>query len=419
MQTSVSPSPKTRRRPTRPAAPATTPAAPAAARSQARITCDPQVVKTALKRVHRGVDFLKVNYWISWESPDFLQIMKFMKGNLQDTEDRQVACFRSKGLEWNLQRTGTNKFSYILKAGDVTLLFSPREPKGNMPNFRVEIGSLTSQTQLFQTLNDIKHWLERHEAEFLKERVAEVHLAADFIGLDIKTLDVENQEKWIHRSHLFNPHYEHKKLTGVSIGKGDFALRIYDKVVELKRSENKQQVFRDLWQVQTFDEHPVTRVEYQLRRPVLKQFNHLEFCNGVDTVKQLLFSLRALWKYCTTDWCRFTALVVDRANKNQQRAINSEFWEIVSCVAWSGVERLRREKPIKHKDIDSLRKQVRGICMSIAAFFVQDPEQIDQIVSLAKDHIERDLRDLYENRPDFIRRMDKKRNEVLLDTVPF
>src|SRR5690606_32266375 len=107
----------------------------------------------------------------------------------------------------NLQRTGTSKFSYRLKAGDVTLLFSTRTSKGNIPNFRLEIGSLTSQTWLFQTINDIRLWLERQGAEFEKEQVSEVHLAADFIGLDLQSQGIEDQKRWIQRSHSFAPYY--------------------------------------------------------------------------------------------------------------------------------------------------------------------------------------------------------------------
>jgi hypothetical protein len=72
----------------------------------------------------------------------------------------------------------------------------------------------------------LRHWLEREGADFEKERVAEVHLAADFIGQDIKTLDIENQQRWIQQSHSFSPYYEHRKLTGVSMGKGNFMLRV-------------------------------------------------------------------------------------------------------------------------------------------------------------------------------------------------
>ena len=387
-------------------------------RSEARITSD-RILANELIRTHQSIDFLKVSFWVQWDDTTFLETLDWLKKRMQDTDDDEQCVFNDLGLEWNLQRTGTQKFNYRLRTGDVTLLYNRRDPFGNVPNFRIEIGSLTSQTSLCQTITNIKHWMERKQANFLKEQVSEVHLAADFIGLDIKTLGVEIQDRWVHRPHTFNPHFHHKKLTGISIGKGDLMLRIYDKVTELKRSEHKQEVFADLWQLSSYDEHPVTRVEYQLRRPVLREFQHLEFCNGVHTVKNFLFAVKALWDYCTSDWARFMSTIVDRENRHQDRGIYSDFWNIVRSIVWTGLDELRREKPIKHKNLDALRKQARGILMSIAAFFITKPEDINRIVEKSQSIIEEDLREYFEDYSKFIRKMREKRNEVILDTVPF
>jgi len=80
---------------------------------------------------------------------------------------------------------------------------------------------------------------------------------------------------------------------------------------------------------------------------------------------------------------------------------------------------MRREKPVKHKNIEALRKQARGIFMSIAAFFISDPDAIDSIVEQSQTFLEQDLREFYKEESKFIRKMTQKRNEVLLDTVPF
>lgn len=421
MQTStvIQPS-KTRKKRTKKTEPllVSVPPSQTSERLQTGITCN-RILATDLVRVHRGIDFLKVNFQVTWDDYTFLDTIDWIKKKIQETDDIEMEAFICKGLHWNVQRTGTTKFTYRLKSGDVTILLSRREAKGNMPNLRLEIGSLSSQTCLLQVVNDVKHWLDRQGAVFVKEQVAEVHLAADFIGLSLQSLDIENQDRWIQRSHTFAPYYRHRRLTGISLGQGDFMLRVYDKITELKRSEHKQEVFRDLWQVQAYDEHPVTRVEYQLRRPVLKQFNHKEYCNGIDTVKQLLFGLAALWKYATEDWAKFMSTIVDRHNNHQSRAVYSDFWVIVRSVVWTGLIELNRENPIKHKNIDALRKQARGILMSIAAFFVEKPEDIDAIVHQSRDLIEQDLREFFEDESKFIKRMMKKRNEVLLDTIPF
>jgi hypothetical protein len=57
--------------------------------------------------------------------------------------------------------------------------------------------------------------------------------------------------------------------------------------------------------------------------------------------------------------------------------------------------------------------------MSIVAFFIESPEDIDAIVNQSQEFIEQDLRELFEDEANFIKRMMKKRNEVLLDTIPF
>ena len=241
-----------------------------------------------------------------------------------------------------------------------------------------------------------------------KNRFRKCILAADFIDLDLKSLEIENQKRWIQRSHSFASYYEHRKLTGISMGKGNFMLRIYDKVTELKRSEHKQEIFKELWQVATFNEHPVTRVEFQLRRPVLKEFNHLEYCNQVETVKQLYFGIRALWKYATTEWAKFMADAIDRDNKHQGRAHCSEFWKIVQNVDWVGLEELRREKITRHKDIVALRKQARGFYMSIAASFVRNIEDVNEVILFSQEVVEQDLRDFFKDKAKFIQRMRKK-----------
>lgn len=391
---------------------------PQAARSQTGITCDRLVVKS-LVRVHRSIDFYKGSFWVQWIDYGFLDLLDFLKRQLQETDFQQQGVFNDCGLDWNLQRTGTSLYNFRLVAGDVTILLNRRAPNGSVPNLRIEVGSLTSQTSLFQTLKEIKLWMERKGAILLKEQVTEVHLAADFIGVDIKTLGIESQDYWIQRANSFNVHHNHRKLTGISIGKGDIMLRIYDKVEELKRSENKQEVFAELWQVSKYDDLSVTRVEYQLRRPVLKEFEHLEYCSGISDIKTLLFSLKALWNYCTHDWSRFVGTIVDRENKNQKRNFYSEFWHIVRDVVWSGLDEMRREKPIKHKNLESLRKQARGILMSVCAFFLHNFDDIDQIVNYSQSLIEEDLRLYYEDYSRFVRKMQEKRNEVLVDTTPF
>ena len=300
------------------------------------------------------------------------------------------------------------------------MLLSKTVSSASRPTIRLEIGSLSSQTALLNTLATIKLWFSQNGIEIVREVVSEVHLAADFIGQAIDSLDLTNEDLWIYKAVSFTVHRHNRRLSGVSIGKGDIMLRVYDKVLELQSAHHKQEVFSDLWGVPFSKDLNVTRVEYQLRRPVLKDFTDLEHCKeGVTTVDDLLKGLNALWLYCTVDWARFVKTLVDRDNNNQSQALVSDFWSIVRSVVWQSVYDLRRTKKMKHKNITALRAQARGIMMSIVSFFVRDPEDIEEIVSRSNALLEADLREFYKDEEKFIKRMYQKQNECVLDAVPF
>jgi len=405
---------------------------------QARLTSGSPVVQGPNLRVSRGLDFLKVSFHLEWglQVGSFLDILEMMKKKVQDTENDSIPVFKENGFDWNLYRTGTSKYSFRIKSGDVTLMFSRRKANADIPNCRLEIGSLSCWTPGFFSIYErVKTFLACYGGKIIKERVSEVHLAADFIGTDIKAVDLCDQSKWIAKAQSFNPHekiplfrdhgqepesndidfnphYIHRRLTGVDMGKGNLMLRIYDKVTELKRSRaaHKQQIFSEIWGLDRFDDQSVTRVEYQVRRPKLREFADAEGMR-IDTVADLVHSIRSLWAYLTTEWTRHTATPVNR-NHNQSKAKVSEFWQKVQAVVWSGVFGYVRTHPVKHKDIVMLRKQARGILMSVCATLEVEPDDIDKIVYLCKELIEEDLHQYFEDERAFVNKMLTKRNDA-------
>jgi len=407
--------------------------------AQARLTSASLVVQAPLCRVSRGLDFLKVSFWLDWNNFDasFLGILDFMKKQVQETENDCIPVFRENGFDWNLYRTGTSKFGFRIKSGDVTLMFSKRKADHKMPNCRLEIGSLSCWSPGFFSIYErVIAFLGSYGAKIIKERVSEVHLAADFIGTDIKAVDLCNQDKWIVKATLFNPHdkiplhyadqdqvseddidfnphYTHRKFTGVDMGKGNLMLRVYDKVTELKRSRaiNKQEIFSEIWGLDTYDAESVTRVEYQVRRPKLREFAASEE-ERIDTVSDLVKALCSLWQYLTTDWTRHTQNSVNR-NHNQSKSKISEFWQKVQAVVWSGVFGYVRTHPVKHRDIAQLRSMARGCLMAVCASMEVEPGDIDKIVYLCKELIEEDLHRLFEDERAFIEKMTIKRNEFV------
>lgn len=365
-----------------------------------RITCPLTVVN--------GLDFLKVSFWLAWDSTEIFRELDALKTCVQSTEENSIPYHAPGGFDWNLHRTGTSRYSYRLSSGDLTLLLNTRRGDGVVPTARLEIGSLSCWSPGFFTIYErMIQWLKALGASIVKEIVSEVHLAADFLHTDISTLSIENEDRWVSRVHKFNIHRDRRKLSGITMGKGDIMLRIYDKVLELRNSPHKQVVFAEIWKAFVYDQFPVTRVEFQIRRTVINEFE-----NKIITVKNLLFSLQALWTYCTHSWSRFCEKAVDR-NHNQSKASNASFWDTVAHLNWTGIHKIERKKRRKNKSLDHIRANMRGMAMTAGAFHDISSDDLEQIIEIAQNIISVDLSRLFkEDSHSFITKMNRKKNEI-------
>jgi hypothetical protein len=368
-----------------------------------RITCPLTVVN--------GLDFLKVSFWLDWDSNNLLRELENLKTVAQSFDNDSIPFHAPGGFDWNLHRAGTSQYTFRLTSGDLTFLLNTRQSDGVVPTARLEIGSLSCWSPGFFTIYErMILWLKALGASIVKETVSEVHLAADFINTDITSLGIANEDRWVSRVHKFNTHNDRRKLSGITLGKGDIMLRIYDKVLELNRSQHKQEVFAEIWGVIVYNQLPVTRVEFQIRRTVLNEFE-----KKIVNVNSLLCSLQSLWTYCTQSWSRFCENSVNR-NHNQSKAINSIFWNTVSSINWTGIHTIERKKRRKNKNIDQLRANMRGMAMSLGAFDDANPEDLDHIIGFSQKLLAEDLTRLYkEDIYTFTERMKRKRNEIYVN----
>lgn len=377
-------------------------------KGQARITCPPQLAN--------GLDTLKVSFWVEWNDNSFLEELESLKRQVQLFPHLTSLPYHCPGgFDWNVHRTGTALFNYRLSSGDITFLVNTRSHEGNVPNIRFEIGSQSCWMPGYDEIFDrFTRWISALGGAIIKEIISEVHLTVDVIGLPIVETNIHNQNHWVSQAKYFSIYNQGRLLSGISIGRGDTSLRIYDKVMELRHSHHKQETFSEIWKTTSYDEKPVTRVEFQLRRPILKEFKERKSSQrGINTYQDLRSSLSSLWKYCTQIWSKHCSSPVDHENNHQSRSKISEFWKTVSNVSWDGVSHFTKEKSRPNKDIVALRKQFRGIGMTIASFAKVHVSDLDHIIGIAKDTIEDELISFYrDDETEFIKRMEKKKREI-------
>ncbi len=368
-------------------------------KAQTRITCASTVANC--------LDTLKITFWVDWLDSKVLE-------QLEDAKQvAQSSVFDSEPIElsghtFNCHRTGTKLFKYRLVKGDVRLLFSPRNPDSDFPNTRLEIGSMSCWSPGYMRIySEFIKFVELLGGVVNKERISEAHLCADFIGLPINDVPVRNEDHWITLAHNFNYRSNRRKFSYISWGSGDFMLRIYDKALELENNHHKKELFMDVWGLDSLVDNSVTRVEYQIRRPIFNSFSP-----KIVTVEDLINSLKVLWDYCTNDWSRLADSPVDR-NHHQARAKTDTWWEQVQAVKWKGDKSVERKKEYAAKDFIRLGKQLAGVGMSLAAQAVKNPDDIDGVVYYAQGNLENVIRSMAENKPiDFSKKMSRKINEA-------
>lgn len=128
---------------------------------------------------------------------------------------------------------------------------------------------------------------------------------------------------------LFQYHEREGLLNGVSIGKTDVKLRIYDKKAELedKPDADKQAILeKTRWGKEC---EFATRVEFQLRREILR-----EKWNVTD-LEDLLAKMPVIMEYLTGEWFRITdkpVTVSDRENKHQGRYDVWGTWQDIANI---------------------------------------------------------------------------------------
>jgi hypothetical protein len=92
-----------------------------------------------------------------------------------------------------------------------------------------------------------------------------------------------DEDSFVSRSTKDSQYRENGKVQTFTLGRGDIILRVYDKVAEISEQSDKVW-FYDLWK----QDQDVWRIEWQVRKPVLRQFGIVTFEDLRKTCGDLL-----------------------------------------------------------------------------------------------------------------------------------
>ena len=314
-----------------------------------------------------GIDTLVIGFYLS-------------KYNLTDEdyialnnakEKAKAPTFKSSGYLINFKKidlvmspAGKKPYTYVLLNDDFTLKLAKEVSNGRFPEIFIELRSQFLWRLGYRHIYGfIKEWVSTW-AEIKSDVVSRADLSTDIKGFpDIKIKNIVSRARKgksylqlipIQQGEIY---YYGSKITGWVFGSGPLMMRIYDKLSESKIVHKEW--FHDLWKQGGWDgESDVTRVEIQMRREFLKDFN-------VTTFESFEESLGDIFRYITQDW--FT-LRKPSGDKNRSRWPVTPFWSEVqaSINNFGQIYGLARGR-IKEVKENILIPQIAGLITSIGA----------------------------------------------------
>lgn len=269
-----------------------------------------------------------------------------------------------KGINFVMRPAGKKPYTYVLCNDDFTLKLAQKVSHGMFPEVFIELRSqFLWRLGYRNTYNFIKEWVSTW-AKIESDVINRADPAIDIKGLpDIGIQNIVSRARKSKSYLEFIPiqkgqlYYYGEKITGWEFGSGPLIIRIYDKSYEVKKVHKEW--FHDLWKQGGWDEEStVARVEFQMRREFLKDFN-------VTTFESFEESLGDIFRYTTVDW--FTVREPS-GGKNRSRWRVTPFWsEIQTSINDFGkIYGLERGR-IKEVKQTFLIPQAAGLITSILA----------------------------------------------------
>lgn len=273
------------------------------------------------------------------------------------------------GSRFIVKRSGAQRYNYILENDDVTVkIFKEARGGRNYPELVITFRSEFLWRSGWQAaLDKVVEWVKAW-AVVSMIKPSRVDLTVDFIGglpqlsPDFNEVITRVKGKTAHLENIDNAsrYNQGKSPSGYSLGKGDISCRIYNKALEISKSNKSW--FKELWRGNGWQEgQPVTRVEFQCRRPFLRSLQ-------IETIDDLI-QLPDVWNYLVNKWM---VIKEPSPDTHRNRWPDSEFWQAVKSSTHlfgnvTGVSRLKQMKP----KAEALQKQAKGCLASLGALAIE------------------------------------------------
>lgn len=329
-----------------------------------------------------GIDSLYLAIDVHWSNTDFFDYLANLKETAKNTRKDAPGFFElDKGkykYPFNVKPNGKNGHEWIITNKEFDISFGAWKRPQSKPSVLVKISSEA---------------LWHLGAENTVDKIIQILFSQGGTGITIKPSRVDLCVDALFSEHTFNPklvdfsttrstyiclHFNHKKLTGVGIGKGKISARLYDKPLEIRQKSKKLWMY-DIWRINEVPKGwKVIRTEFQLRREALKQL-------AINDAGDLFLHCDRIWAYCSQKWLKFQT----NPGKHHTQRKTLTWWETIQN-GFLGVQDpapLIRSKALRH-DIKQSTTQAIGYVRAIIAARIAAQELDEYVPAEIEDGLE-------------------------------
>lgn len=304
-----------------------------------------------------GLDTLDLGLYVSWDS-------RWTKTRTSLDKKKEQAL----GSDGKLDSTRTGRdflhlpsgkppnYRYHLQFPEYHIYIAISEEFGKSPNVYVTIFSqVLWHEPLNIILEQLEYDLEHFGGKIKRIQPSRVDLCADFLLIPSPSYFFLEDHR-VSRSRSVRSYLKCGALETYYCGSAGspVQLRLYHKGIEITKSDKLW--FRNIWGTDQ-TEH-VWRVEFQLRRAILHQFQISELCD-------LWRNISSIWEYLTGEW--FSLRFPDN-DKTERRTIHPWWQQVQNCAPKFGgsvnVKRVYRSSTME--PIQTTLAHITGRMISLA-----------------------------------------------------
>lgn len=235
---------------------------------------------TPMKLLLHGIDTLQCAHYLKAQGHGLIDFtaLSIMREKLRRVKEREPAPIKLGCLEFLLVPHGSSLgFPFILHNEDMRIEFGAYGTPNFLVTYRSQALWRDSATLLHQRFLD---WAQSVAyVPYQDETISRVDLCFDY---HLEEMDFD-EDHFVTLASKDSQHRENGKVQTFTFGKSDIVLRVYDKVAEIKQQSSKVW-FYILWG----RDSDVWRIEWQLRKSILRRFAIKTLADLMDQQGDLL-----------------------------------------------------------------------------------------------------------------------------------